>query len=82
MKLKEYLESIGQSQIFFANKLGMSKQSICGYCNERINPSKFVKEKIEELTEGKVKKDEWKDIDHKTSSSSTTTSKSNPLRDV
>jgi len=59
MTLKEYLASIGQSQIFFAKRLGMSKQSICGYCNGRIKPGKFVKEKIEEITNGKVKANKW-----------------------
>lgn len=59
MDLKEYLQSIGQSQVFFAKILGVSKQTICGYCNKKINPSKFAKEKIEEITNGQVKAEDW-----------------------
>lgn len=60
MDLKSYLNSIGQSGKFFAKRLGVTPQCIYNYYTKKRNPSKFVKEKIEELTDGKVRADEWK----------------------
>jgi len=60
MDLKTYLKSIKKMQTSFAIELGVTPQTIYHYCNGKRNPSKFVKEKIEELTDGNVKADEWK----------------------
>jgi len=59
MTLREYLDTIGQKQTFFAIRLGVSKQTICRYCNGKGIPGRFVREKIEMLTDGDVKSEEW-----------------------
>jgi plasmid maintenance system antidote protein VapI len=58
MLLKEYLEKYGISKTAFAKRIGKSRELVHMIVNKDHIPKVDVAVKIEEITEGKVKKEE------------------------
>jgi len=54
MELKEYLESNGIKQKYFAEKVGISPQSLSDLVNKKTAPRQKTAQKIVKLTNGEV----------------------------
>lgn len=54
MNLKEYLFRKDISQVEFAEKLGVTRETVSRIVKQRNNPSPKLAKKIEELTNGEV----------------------------
>ncbi|CCB87751.1 helix-turn-helix domain-containing protein [Simkania negevensis] len=54
MELKEYLESNGIKHKYFAEKVGISPQSLSDLVNKKTAPRQKTAQKIVELTKGEV----------------------------
>lgn len=61
MKLKEYFDSTGVSQRFFANKADISKASLNDYVHDRKIPPIRTALKIEKASGGLVTLYDWVD---------------------
>lgn len=58
MLLKEYLEKYGISKTAFAKRIGKSRELVHMIVNKDHIPKADVAIKIEEITEGKVRREE------------------------
>lgn len=59
MNLRKYFEETGVKQAFFAEKIGVSPQSIQGWMTKGKIPKLETLLKIEEQTKGQVKIKDW-----------------------
>jgi transcriptional regulator with XRE-family HTH domain len=61
MRLREYIESSGLRQDYFAKRCGMTKQKMSRILKPGYNPDAFLVDLIEKYTGGKVKFKDWID---------------------
>jgi DNA-binding transcriptional regulator YdaS (Cro superfamily) len=54
MQLADYLETYRIKRIVFAERIGVSPQTITGYCDGKFWPSRKKAKKIFEVTDGEV----------------------------
>ena len=55
MKLQDFLESSGMTQMELADRLNISQSAVSMWLSGNRNPSPRIMKKIEEVTKGKVK---------------------------
>lgn len=59
MKLKNYLQEYGIRINFFAKRVGVSAPTLSTWIHEKHIPTVIYAYKIEQITEGKVKLQDW-----------------------
>ena len=59
MRLKEYLEDSGYRTRWFSEQIPCSITYLCAIIAGKAKPSLIIRRRIEALTDGKVKEDEF-----------------------
>ncbi len=59
MKLEDYLKEVPLRLVDFARSIPVSRGHLYHIMNGTANPSAYLKRRIEVVTDGKVKMEEW-----------------------
>ena len=59
MQLKKWIDSQKMSVMDFAKKYGLTFQSVFNWISGRNKPMRIYRAKIEQITDGKVKQEDW-----------------------